>query len=85
MSKILRSNIDNLKKKLKTKSITDKTTQATKNRLGQIIQLYTDRKISKVSTAENFIKGLTSTDKKHMTKLLRISKTTLKIGKTQHP
>ena len=63
MDKFVESGINQLKT-LRRKNITDKTTQATKKRIDQIIQLYKDRKIARVSTAERLIKGLTSTDKK---------------------
>ena len=63
MNDFVRKHIDDLKA-LKTKSITDKTTQATIKRIDQIIKLYSERKIARVSTAEKFIKGSTSTDKK---------------------
>ena len=49
---------------MKKRNVTNTTTQATKKRIDQIIKLYTDRKIAKISTAESMIKGLTSTDKK---------------------
>ena len=63
MNKFVVSNINQLKK-LKQKSIGDTTTQANKKRLDEIIKLYTERKISNVATAENLIKGLTSSNKK---------------------
>ena len=63
MNKFVERNINELKK-LKRKQITDKTTQATKKRIDEIIKLYTERKLSNVATAENYIKGLTSTNKK---------------------
>ena len=80
MNDFVRKHIDDLKA-LKTKSITDKTTQATIKRIDQIIKLYSERKIARVSTAEKFIKGLTSTDKKLMTKHSMNSKTKLMHGK----
>ena len=61
MDKFVESGINQLKT-LRRKNITDKTTQATKKRIDQIIQLHKDRKIARVSTAERLIKGLTSTD-----------------------
>ena len=63
MNKFVERNIRELKR-LKGKQITDKTTQATKKRIDEIIKLYTERKLSNVATAENYIKGLTSTNKK---------------------
>ena len=62
MSKILRSNINNLKK-MKEKAPSG-LTKANKNRIDEIIKLYTERRISNIATAENLIKGLTSTNKK---------------------
>lgn len=40
--------------------INDKATKATKKRIDEIIELYTDRNTSKVATAENYINGITS-------------------------
>ena len=62
MSKFLQRNINELNK-LKINS-TQSATIATKNRVDEIIKLYTERKLSNVATADNLIKGLTSTDKK---------------------
>ena len=45
MNKFVESNIRQLKK-LKGKQITDKTTQATKKRIDEIIRLYSERKLS---------------------------------------
>ena len=57
MNKFVESNVRKLNK-LKQERIntTTKITQATKNRLNQIVTLYKDRKIANVATAENFIK-----------------------------
>ena len=63
MDKFVRKHIKELKD-LKQNKITERTTKATVKRIDQIIKLYTDRKIARVSTAESMIKGLTSTDKK---------------------
>ena len=65
MNKFIESNVRKLNK-LKQERInsSNKITQATKNRLNQIITLYKDRKIANVATAENFIKNLTSTNKR---------------------
>ena len=63
MDRFVASQIVELKR-LRNRNVTNATTQATKKRIDQIIKLYTDRKIAKVSTAESMIKGLTSTDKK---------------------
>ena len=62
MSKFLQRNISELNK-LKRNS-TQNANNATKKRVDEIIKLYTERKLSNVATAENYIKGLTSTDKK---------------------
>ena len=63
MNKFVERNISELKK-LKRKQINDKTTQANKKRIDEIIRLYTERKLSNVATAKNYIEGLTSTNKK---------------------
>ena len=63
MNRFVASQVVQLKV-LKKRNVTNATTQATKKRIDQIIKLYTDRKIAKISTAESMIKGLTSTDKK---------------------
>ena len=65
MNKFVESNVRKLNK-LKQERInsSNKITQATKNRLNQIVTLYKDRKIANVATAENFIKNLTSTNKR---------------------
>ena len=65
MSKFIESNVRKLNK-LKQDRInaSSKITQATKNRLNQIVTLYKDRKIANVATAENFIKNLTSANKR---------------------
>ena len=63
MSKFVERNISELKK-LKRKQINDKTTQANKKRIDEIIRFYIERKLPNVATAENYTKGLTSTNKK---------------------
>jgi len=55
-NKFVERNISELKK-LKRKQITDTTTKATQKRIDEIIKLYTERKISNVATAENYIRG----------------------------
>ena len=62
MNKFLVRNISELKK-LKGKRISDKTTRATKKKLDEVIELYTERNISNVATAENYIRGWTSDNK----------------------
>lgn len=63
MDKFVKSQISQLEE-LVQKHTTAKTTQATKKRVEQIIQLYAQRKIAKIATAETMIKGSLSTDKK---------------------
>ena len=63
MDKFVESQIKGLEK-LVQENTTANTTQATKKRVKQIIQLYKQRKIAKIATAESMIKGLSSTDKK---------------------
>ena len=63
MDKFVESQINTLEK-LVQKNTTANTTQATKKRVKQIIQLYKQRKIAKIATAESMIKGLLSTDKR---------------------
>ena len=83
MSKILRSNINNLKK-LKEKDPTGMT-KANKNRTDEVIKLYTDRRISSIATAENLIKGLTSTNKKVYDKAFQKYKDNIKKFKEAKP
>ena len=83
MSKFLRRNINELKK-LKAQTPQD-TTKANKKRVDEIIQLYTDRKIANIATAENLIKGLTSTDKKQYDKAFQKYKDNIKKFKESKP
>ena len=64
MNKIIQGNIGK-SKRLKQKNISDSTSQANKKRIDEIIKLYGERRITYITTAENFIKGLTS-DKKNL-------------------
>ena len=65
MNKFVESNVRKLNK-LKQERINTATkiTQATIKRLNKVIALYKDRKMLNVATAENFIKNLTSTNKR---------------------
>lgn len=63
MDKFVEKHIRDLKK-LRDKNVTARTPQTTIKRIDQIIKLYTDRRIARVSTAESLIKGLLSTDKR---------------------
>ena len=56
-------NISELEK-FNHKQITGATTKATQKRIDEIMKLYIERKVSNVATAENLIKGFTSTNKK---------------------
>ena len=82
-SKFVKSNITSLKR-LKQSSITDTTTKATQKRIDEIIKLYTERKISNVATAENLIKGLTSTNKKVYDKTFQKYKDNIKSLRKQN-
>ena len=83
MSKFLQRNI-NESNKLKRKS-TQNAHNATKKRVDEIIKLYTERKLSNVATAENYIKGLTSTDKKVYDKTIQKYKDNIKKIKDTKP
>ena len=65
MDKFVKSQISQLEE-LAQANTKANTRQATKKRVKQIIQLYKDRKIAKIATAESMIKGLLSTDKKSL-------------------
>ena len=84
MNKFWVRNISELKK-LKGKRINDKTTKATKKRIDEIIELYTERKIANVATAENYIKGLTSDNKRIYDKTFEKYKSTIQKFKEQKP
>ena len=83
MSKFLQRNINELNK-LKRNS-TQSANNATKKRVDEIIKLYTERKLSNVATAENLIKGLTSTDKKVYDKAFQKYKDNIKKIKDTKP
>ena len=83
MSKILRSKINNLKK-MQEKAPSD-LTKANKNRIDEIIKLYTDRRISNIATAENLIKGLSSTNKKNMNMTRHFKSTRITSRNSRNP
>ena len=83
MSKFLQRNINELNK-LKRNS-TQSANNATKKRVDEIIKLYTERKLSNVATAENYIKGLTSTVKKVYDKTIQKYKDNIKKIKDTKP
>ena len=83
MSKFLQRNINELSK-LKRNS-TQNANNATKKRVDEIVKLYTERKLSNVATAENYIKGLTSTDKKVYDKAFQKYKDNIKKIKDTRP
>ena len=83
MSKFLQRNINELNK-LKRNS-TQNANNATKKRVDEIVKLYTERKLSHVATAENYIKGLTSTDKKVYDKAFQKYKDNMKKIKDTKP
>ena len=84
MNKFLERKVSYLKG-LKQRNTTNTTTKATKKRLDEIIKLYTDRKISNIATAENLIKGLTSSNKKTYDKAFQKYKDNIKEFKEKKP
>ena len=76
MNKFIQRNINQLKRQ-KNRSI-EKATKATVKRIDEIIKLYTERKISNKTTADNVIKGLTSENKKVYDKALQKYKDSVK-------
>ena len=83
MNKFIQRNINQLKR-LKTKT-TEGATKATVKRIDEIIKLYTERKISNKTTAENLIKGLTSDSKKQKDKALQKYKDSIKELRERQP
>ena len=83
MNKFIQRNINQLKRQ-KTRSI-EGATKATVKRIDEIIKLYTERKISNKTTAENLIKGLTSDNKKVYDKALQKYKESVKDLKERQP
>ena len=83
MNKFIERNISQLKRQ-KNRSI-EGATKATVKRIDEIIKLYSERKISNKTTAENLIKGLTSDNKKVYHKTLQKYKDTIKELKERQP
>ena len=83
MNKFIQRNINQLKS-LKTKN-TEGATKATAKRIDEIIKLYTERKISNKTTAENMIKGLTSDNKRERDKAFQKYKDNIKELKERQP
>ena len=83
MNKFIQRNINQLKR-LKTKN-TEGATKATVKRIDEIIKLYTERKISNKTTAENMIKGLTSDNKRERDKAFQKYKDNIKELKERQP
>ena len=83
MNKFIQRNINQLKG-LKTKN-TEGATKATVKRIDEIIKLYTERKISNKTTAENMIKGLSSDNKRERDKAFQKYKDNIKELKERQP
>ena len=83
MNKFIQRNINQLKRQ-KTRSI-EGATKATVKRIDEIIKLYSERKISNKTTAENLIKGLTSDNKRAYDKALQKYKDSVKELKERQP
>ena len=62
MNKFIEGNVNELRR-LKAINI-EGATKANVKRMDEIIKLYGERKISNIATAENLIKGFTSSNKK---------------------
>ena len=84
MNKIIQGNLGKLKR-LKQKNISDSTSQANKKRIDEIIKLYGERRITNITTAENFIKGLTSDNKRTYDKTFQKYKDDIKKFKESKP
>ena len=83
MSKFIASNLNQLKR-LKAKNI-EGATKANVKRIDEIIKLYGERKISNIATAENLIKGLTSSNKRVYDKAFQKYKDSIKEFKEKKP
>ena len=83
MNKFIASNANQLRR-LKAKNI-EGATKANVKRIDQIIKLYGERKISNIATAENLIKGLTSSNKKVYDKAFQKYKDSIKELKEKQP
>ena len=83
MNKSILRNIDELRR-LKRVNI-EGATKANVKRIDAIIKLYSERKISNRTTAENLIKGLTSSNKKVYDKAFQKYKDSIKELKEKQP
>ena len=83
MNKFIASNVNQLRR-LKAKNI-EGATKANVKRIDEIINLYGERKISNIATAENLIKGLTSSNKKVYDKAFQKYKDSIKELKEKQP
>ena len=83
MNKSILRNINYLRG-LKREKI-EGATQATVKRIDEIIKLYSERKISNRTTAENLIKGLTSSNKQVYDKTFQQYKDSIKELKEKQP
>ena len=83
MNKFIASNVNQLRR-LKAKNI-EGATKANVKRIDEIIKLYGERKISNIATAENLIKGLTSSNKKVYDKAFQKYKDSIKELKEKQP
>ena len=83
MNKFIASNVNQLRR-LKAKNI-EEATKANVKRIDEIIKLYGERKISNIATAENLIKGLTSSNKKVYDKAFQKYKDSIKELKEKQP
>ena len=83
MNKFIASNVNQLRR-LKAKNI-EEATKANVKRIDEFIKLYGERKISNIATAENLIKGLTSSNKKVYDKAFQKYKDSIKELKEKQP
>ena len=83
MNKFIASNVNQLRR-LKAKNI-EEATKANVKRIDEILKLYSERKISNIATAENLIKGLTSSNKKVYDKAFQKYKDSIKKLKEKQP
>ena len=83
MNKFIASNVNQLRR-LKAKNI-EGATKANVKRIDEIIKLYGERKISNIATAENLIKGLTSSNKKVYDEAFQKYKDSIKELKEKQP
>ena len=83
MNKFITSNVNQLRR-LKAKNI-EGATKANVKRIDEIIKLNGERKISNIATAENLIKGLTSSNKRVYDKPFQKYKDSIKELKEKQP